>query len=231
MFGFPVPVSNKEIPRGWFAALVRFMNSLLLRGDGRYFAVTHTTEGTTIKPTPALIQALERSGGAAPAAGGGGSYGLQAAISGGTSSIQLVPGSSASSVPLIPGPNVSIESDPTDNTVTIGAQVMTGLPDFSATGEYFHTSQVDRTITKSYTYPVCLMGQFNSGSGGNGTVDVFLGNSHVMFGYGQGGLNLPGISVPFYYVVPANCNIQFTSYGYAGVEGYAYPLLNLAPST
>jgi len=71
MFGFPVPVSNQSIPRGWFAALVRFMNSLLLRGDGRYFAVTHTTEGTTIKPTPALIQALERSGGAAPAAGGG----------------------------------------------------------------------------------------------------------------------------------------------------------------
>ena len=75
-FGFPVPVSNNKIPRGWFAALVRFMNSLLLRGDGRYFAVTHTTEGTTIKPTPALIQALERSGGAAPAAGGGGGGGV-----------------------------------------------------------------------------------------------------------------------------------------------------------
>lgn len=231
MFGFPVPVSNKTIPRGWFAALVRFMNSLLLRGDGRYFAVTHTTEGTTIKPTPALIQALERSGGAAPSAGGGGSYGLQAAIYGGTSSIQLVPGSTASSVPLIPGPNVSIESDPTDNTVTIGAQVMTGLPDFFATGEYFHTTQLDRTITMSYTYPVCLMGQFNSGSDGNGTVDVILGNSHVLFAWGQGGLTFPSVSVPFYYIVPANCAIQFTSYGYAGVVGYAYPLLNLAPST
>ena len=75
-FGFPVPVSNNKIPRGWFAALVRFMNSLLLRGDGRSFAVTHTTEGTTIKPTPALIQALERSGGAAPSESGGSGGGV-----------------------------------------------------------------------------------------------------------------------------------------------------------
>ena len=103
MFGFPVPVSNQSIPRGWFAALVRFMNSLLLRGDGRYFAVTHTTEGTTIKPTPALIQALERSGGAAPSAGGSGTtYGIEAVIDGSTASIALVEGGTASSISLIP---------------------------------------------------------------------------------------------------------------------------------
>jgi len=75
MYGFQVPVSNKPIPRGWFAALVRFMNSLILRGDGQYFSVTHTTEGTTINPTPALLQALERAGGAAPSEGGGGGGG------------------------------------------------------------------------------------------------------------------------------------------------------------
>ena len=109
MFGFPVPVSNQSIPRGWFAALVRFMNSLLLRGDGRYFAVTHTTEGTTIKPTPALIQALERSGGAAPAAGGGGAtYGIEATIDGSTASVALVEGGTASSISLIPTAPVTL---------------------------------------------------------------------------------------------------------------------------
>lgn len=108
-YGFPVPVSNDKIPRGWFAALVRFMNSLLLRGDGRYFAVTHTTEGTTIKPTPALIQALKRAGGAAPAAGGGGAtYGIEATIDGSTASIALVEGGTASSISLIPTAPVTL---------------------------------------------------------------------------------------------------------------------------
>jgi len=120
-YGFPVPVSNKEIPRGWFAALVRFMNSLLLRGDGRYFAVTHTTEGTTIKPTPALIQALERTGGAAPAAGGGGTtYGIEATIDGSTASVALVEGGTASSISLVPTAPVTLTAG-TDGELIIGA--------------------------------------------------------------------------------------------------------------
>lgn len=69
---FPVPVSGKPIQRGWFGALVRFVNSLRLRGDGRYFMVSRNLGGTTIQPSTALLQALDRSGGAAPSAGGGG---------------------------------------------------------------------------------------------------------------------------------------------------------------
>ena len=69
---FPVPVSGKPIQRGWFGALVRFVNSLRLRGDGRYFMVSRNLGGTTIQPSTALLQALDRSAGAAPSAGGGG---------------------------------------------------------------------------------------------------------------------------------------------------------------
>ena len=128
-FGFQVPVSGKEIPRGWFAALVRFVNSLLLRGDGRYFAVTHTTEGTTIKPSPALIQALERSGGAAPSAGGGTTYGIQATISGTTASVTLVPGSTVTSLSLVPTAPVTLTAG-TSGELIIGATVSSsgGLP-------------------------------------------------------------------------------------------------------
>jgi hypothetical protein len=68
---FPVPVSGKPIQQGWFGALVRFVNSLRLRGDGRYFMVSRNLGGTTIQPSTALLQALDRSGGAAPSAGGG----------------------------------------------------------------------------------------------------------------------------------------------------------------
>lgn len=67
---FPVPVSGQKIPSGWFGRLVRFINSLVLRGDGSYLSVTHTPEGTFIAPTATLINALERTG-RAPASGGG----------------------------------------------------------------------------------------------------------------------------------------------------------------
>lgn len=67
---FPVPPSGHPIPRGWFGRLVRFINSLILHGDGQYLTVKHTLDGQTITPTPALLQALG-NGGAPPAAGGG----------------------------------------------------------------------------------------------------------------------------------------------------------------
>ena len=67
---FPVPPSGYPIPRGWFGRLVRFINPLILHGDGQYLTVKHTLDGQTITPTPALLQAL-CSGGAPPAAGGG----------------------------------------------------------------------------------------------------------------------------------------------------------------
>jgi hypothetical protein len=65
---FPVPVIGQEIPRGWFSRLVAFVNSLVLHGDQKYFAVTHTLSGTSIKPTDALLQLA--SGGGTPPGGG-----------------------------------------------------------------------------------------------------------------------------------------------------------------
>ena len=67
---FPVPVTGQEIPKGWFARLVSYINSLVLHGDGQYLAVSHNMSGTTIKPTPALLQ-LASGRGAAPSSGGG----------------------------------------------------------------------------------------------------------------------------------------------------------------
>ena len=121
---FPVPVAGQEIPRGWFARLVSFMNSLVLHGDNQYLAVKHGANGTTIAPTTKLIDALNR-GGAAPSAGGGGSYGIAANVTGGTASVSLVPGGTASSFLVVPGtPNVQI-SGGSNGELVIGA-VMSG---------------------------------------------------------------------------------------------------------
>ena len=90
---FPVPVSGQEIPRGWFARLVSFVNSLVLHGDNQYLAVKHTLAGQTIAPTSALLQALGQRG-APPAAGGGTSYiaGAGINITGGTISCTVTQG-------------------------------------------------------------------------------------------------------------------------------------------
>ena len=69
---FPEPVSGQPIPRGWFGRLVRFVNSLVLHGENQCFVVKHSPNGTTIAPTTALLDALFRSSGSAPAAGSGG---------------------------------------------------------------------------------------------------------------------------------------------------------------
>lgn len=71
MSKFPVPISGEKIPHGWFANLVRFVNSLTLRGDGRYTMVSRNESGTTVTLTPAVKNAIERTGGTPPGSGGG----------------------------------------------------------------------------------------------------------------------------------------------------------------
>lgn len=58
---FPVPVSGQPIPRGWFARLVLFINSLVLHGDNQYTQVNRTDAGTTITLTPSLINELTKA--------------------------------------------------------------------------------------------------------------------------------------------------------------------------
>lgn len=74
---FPAPVSGQPIPRGWFARLVRFMNTLILHGDGSYTQVKHTNDGTFVTLTPAAIDALNRASGR-PGGSGGISQGVGA---------------------------------------------------------------------------------------------------------------------------------------------------------
>lgn len=63
MTPFPSPVSGQQIPRGWFARLVRFMNSLILHGDGSYTEVKHADAGTFVTLTAAARDALDRATG------------------------------------------------------------------------------------------------------------------------------------------------------------------------
>ena len=133
---FPVPVTGQEIPRGWFARLVAFMNSLILRGDGEYLLVNRTNAGTTIRPSTKLIDLLSTRSGAPAASGGSAANGIQASVSGGTASVTLTGGTG--SVNLVQGSNVSITGS-TNGDVVI-ASTAWGPPDYSAPIEHLDTS-------------------------------------------------------------------------------------------
>ena len=128
---FPVPVSGQPIPRGWFARLVSFINSLVLRGDNQYFAVSHSNAGTTIKPTKKLVDLLDARSGGTHASGS--VQELSVSVTGGTATIAL--SGSTATVPVVAGSNVNITGN-TNGEVVVSATGGTGtnlfFPDYAA---------------------------------------------------------------------------------------------------
>lgn len=110
---FPIPATGSIIPKGWFARLVAFINSLVLHGDGRYTLVNRSAAGTSVTLTPSLINALNRS--AAPSAGG--ATGIEAAVSGGTASVTLTGGTG--SVNLVGTGGVTISGNTNTGEIEI----------------------------------------------------------------------------------------------------------------
>lgn len=170
-YGFKVPVSGQKIPHGWFAALVRFVNSLILRGDGRWTQVSRDESGTSITLTAAAIEALTRPAGGTPGGSGGligfnlrspaaGSAAILELVSGGTSSVTL---SGANGVTVTGG---------TDGTILItgstgGSSASLGFPDYTHVVWRIDSDYPFPTFPASlqYAYPVWLIGSaFSSGN-------------------------------------------------------------------
>lgn len=115
---FPAPVSGQPIPRGWFARLVRFMNSLILHGDGSYTQVKHTDDGTFVTLTPSAVDALKRASGRPGGGSGGTIQDLSVSVSGNTASVAL--SGSTAHVDLVGVTNVTL-SGATPGRVEISA--------------------------------------------------------------------------------------------------------------
>lgn len=158
---FPVPVSGQQIPRGWFARLVRFMNSLFLRGDGSYLAVSHTPEGTFIRPTPYLIDQLNKAA-SAPASGGA-AQNISATVSGNTASVTL--SGSTSAVEFVGTGDVTLSGN-TNGQIEIsatGGSVVLGFPDYQHPIDtiYISANEVEDDEI-NYNIPVWVIGNFES---------------------------------------------------------------------
>ena len=203
---FPVPVTGQVIPRGWFARLVAFMNSLVLHGDGQYLAVKHTMGGQTIAPTPALIQALGRAGGTP----GGGGSGLQAAVTGGTASVSV---SGSTALQIAPA-NANIQlSGGSNGELLIGASAMTGLPDYASQSWDGFEVASGSTVSKVYNESRWLVGRIHcfTGASYSGTFDIEIsGRTITLFDFSCNSdwYSSFSISVPFLFFVPAQTSFD-----------------------
>lgn len=229
---FPEPVSGQVIPRGWFGRLVRFINSLILHGDGQYLTVKHTLDGQTITPTPALLQALGNGG--APPAASGGATGITAEISGSTATLSLA-GVSGSTVSLIPGPGAAISGG--TNAVRIGLSGSTtspGFPDYAVQT----TAVVLGSTHGPYAYPVWVIGYLESGYIGDGVQCASITVSFYRNSSLAGGVNLiqsavpddingnqGRLHVPVTLPIPAGMSFCFANYdtNYGDIHAYIYP--------
>lgn len=115
---FPIPPTGSPIPRGWFARLVAFINSLVLHGDGRFTLVNRSAAGTTVTLTPSLINRLNQSAPAPSSGGGGETQDISASVDGGTASITL--SGSTSAVNLVGTGDVTISGNTETGAIEIG---------------------------------------------------------------------------------------------------------------
>lgn len=223
-YGFRVPVSGQKIPHGWFAALVRFMNSLILRGDGRFTMVSRDESGTSVTLTPAVVSALTRAAGGTPPGSGGGSQELSVTVSGNTATIGL--SGSTATAQLVGTGDVSIYGN-TNGQIEIdaagggGGGGGFGFPDYS--NEIVAPGDVDLsgTTTYSYPYPVWLMGSIGMTVNDVGEVwadiSLWIGSSPNQRRFeileinatAEDNARIEALSVPMYTPIPANVPFYF----------------------
>ena len=77
---FPVPKTGEQIPEGWHAELVKFVNSLVPCGDGGNVLVSHTPTGVT-------ISAMQKKAGGSGSGRGDFSHPFKVTVSGDTCTV------------------------------------------------------------------------------------------------------------------------------------------------
>lgn len=162
-YGFRVPVSGQKIPHGWFAALVRFMNSLVLRGDGRFTMVIRDESGTSVTLTPAAVAALTRAAGGPPGAGGVvQGFNVRTPAASDAAVVELVSGGTHS-ITFEGAGGVTVTGG-TDGTVLItgstGSSAVLGFPDYTSVVWSIDSDHPSPSLPASlqYAYPVWLVG-------------------------------------------------------------------------
>jgi len=151
---------------------------------------------------------------------------ISATVSGGTATVTL--SGSTSSVEIVGGTsgNVAI-SENANGQVEIDAFAMTGMPDYSKFSTAEFISVISGQTTKTYAYPVWLVGEAAKATSADMTCDIqiALGNQSIsLLSITIGSTTLSGFHVPVFIPIPANTSFTLSASGtYATLNVYALP--------
>ena len=204
-------------------AIIDYLNASRLRNSPDIF-VDETPSGTLVKLNPRakapVIQQI---------IAGSTASGLSATVSGGTAMVEI---SGSTALVIEPGANIQI-SGGTNGEIIIsatGGGGVIGFPDYSKFDTAEYISLVNQQVTKTYTYPIWLIGEAakNTGADMSCTITIDIGGKTIdLLSVSIGSTTLYGYVVPVCIPIPANTSFTLTASGgfLSILNVYALPCL------
>lgn len=160
---------------------------------------------------------------------GGGASGLSATVSGGTATVEI---SGSTALVIEPGANIQISGGTNGELIisATGGGGATGFPDYSKFDTAEFISLVNQQVTKTYTYPIWLIGEAakNTGADMSCTITIDIGGKTIdLLSVSIGSTTLYGYVVPVFIPIPANTTFTLTASGgfLSILNVYALPCL------
>lgn len=204
-------------------AIIDYLNASRLRNSPDIF-VDETPSGTLVKLNPRakapIIQQI---------IAGSTASGLSATVSGGTATVEI---SGSTALVIEPGANIQI-SGGTNGEIIIsatGGGGVIGFPDYSKFNTAEFISLVNQQVTKTYTYPIWLIGEAakNTGADMSCTITIDIGGKTIdLLSVSIGSTTLYGYVVPVCIPIPANTTFTLNASGgfLSILNVYALPCL------
>ena len=162
-------------------------------------------------------------------AGSGGASGLSATVSGGTATVEI---SGSTALVIEPGANIQISGGTNGELIisATGGGGVIGFPDYSKFDTAEFISLVNQQVTKTYTYPIWLIGEAakNTGADMSCTITIDIGGKTIdLLSVSIGSTTLYGYVVPVCIPIPANTTFTLTASGgfLSILNVYALPCL------
>ena len=203
--------------------LIDYLNATRIR-PGYGIDVRETPAGTEISlkdMKTAVPCSIQKNAGTAS--------GLTATVSGGTATVAI---SGSTALVIEPGANIQISGGTNGELIisATGGGGVIGFPDYSKFDTAEYISLVNQQVTKTYAYPIWLIGEAakNTGSDMSCTITIDIGGKTIdLLSVSIGTTTLYGYVVPVCIPIPANTTFTLTASGgfLSILNVYALPCL------
>lgn len=200
-------------------AIIDYLNASRLRNSPDIF-VDETPSGTLVKLNPRakapIIQQIIT---------GSTASGLSATVSGGTATVEI---SGSTALVIEPGANIQISGGTNGEIIISATGGVIGFPDYSKfyTAEFI--SLKNQQVTKTYTYPIWLIGEAGKGTNSDMScrITIYIGGKTIdLLDVSIGSTTLYGYNVSVCIPIPANTPFVLSARADSALNVYALPCL------